>query len=52
MILGDADRAIEQLTLAYEQRDSYFVYSVCALPAFRPLYGDPRFIALKKKIGK
>src|SRR5437588_1566840 len=52
MILGDADRTIEQLTLAYEQRDSYFVYSVCALPAFRPLYGDPRFIALMKKIGK
>jgi len=36
MILGDADRVIEQLTLAYEQRDAYFVYSVCALPDFRP----------------
>ncbi len=52
MILGDADRVIEQLTLAYEQRDAYFVYSVCALPDFRPLYGDRRFLALKKKIGK
>jgi len=52
MALGDTDEAIGQLRQAYDERNSYFVFSMCADRTFLPLRGDPRFIALKKKIGK
>jgi tetratricopeptide (TPR) repeat protein len=50
--LGDRERTIEWLTRAYEQHDAYFVWALCAAPDFQDLRADPRFVALKKKIGK
>ncbi|HEV7990710.1 MAG TPA: protein kinase [Gemmatimonadaceae bacterium] len=48
--LGDIDIAIEALELAAEARDPEMVY-IGVRPAYAPLRKDPRFVALREKIG-
>jgi serine/threonine protein kinase/tetratricopeptide (TPR) repeat protein len=48
--LGEMDQAFAWLDKAYEERAVDMVYLKVS-PAFNPLRGDPRFIALLKKMG-
>ena len=48
--LGEFDKAIELLELAYEARNSTVVY-ILQGPRFDPLRGHPRFEALVERIG-
>ncbi|HSL71753.1 MAG TPA: tetratricopeptide repeat protein, partial [Longimicrobiales bacterium] len=48
--LGEYERAIEWLEIAYLQRDSHLPH-VGAMRAFKPLHSDPRFQDLLRRLG-
>jgi TolB-like protein/Tfp pilus assembly protein PilF len=48
--LGELDNAFAWLHRAYIERDP-FLHTIKALPAFRPLHGDSRWLALLTRIG-
>jgi len=47
---GDADQALQWLEKAYENHAPFLLH-LKAAQAFDPLRGDPRFVALLKRIG-
>jgi len=48
--LGDADKALEWLERAYQQRDAGLI-DIGVDPQWAGLHSDPRFIALRKRMG-
>lgn len=48
--LGENDRAIESLELAFSQRQLAMT-EIAIEPAFDPLQSDPRFVKLLRRVG-
>jgi tetratricopeptide (TPR) repeat protein len=48
--VGDNEKALEWLEKSYAERDGNLTL-VESYPAFKGLYGDPRFLALLKRMG-
>jgi len=48
--LRDSEQTFACLEKSYEERDVYLTF-LPALPEFRHLHGDPRFVAMLRRIG-
>jgi hypothetical protein len=48
--LGERDEVLRDLERAYEERSTVLAYLLID-PRFAPLRGDPRFLALARRLG-